>query len=56
MLEKLKIASKIKSTKIAKSLILKKINYLENTKVKYKLNNLGEKIINKNIIEIKKFI
>ena len=56
MLEKLKIAHKIKSTKIIKSLILKKINYSENTNVKYKLNHLGEKIINRNILEIKKFI
>ena len=56
MLEKLKIAHKIKSTKIIKSLILKKINYSQNTNVKYKLNHLGEKIINRNILEIKKFI
>ena len=56
MLEKLKIARKIKSTKIIKSLILKKINYSENSNVKYKLNHLGEKIINRNILEIKKFI
>ena len=56
MLEKLKIAKKIKSTKNLKNLIVKKINYLENTNVKYKLSHLGEKIINRNILEIKKFI
>ena len=56
MLEKLKIAKKIKSTKNLKNLIIKKINYLENTNVKYKLSHLGEKIINRNILEIKKFI
>ena len=56
MLEKLKVAKKIKSTKKLKNLIIKKINYLENTNVKYKLSHLGEKIINRNILEIKKFI
>jgi len=39
-----------------KRLILKKINYSGNTLVKYRLNYLGSKIINKNILEIKKFI
>ena len=39
-----------------KKLILKKINYSGNTKVKYRLNYLGDKIINKNLLEIKKFI
>ena len=55
-LEDLKIANKIKSIKNIKNLILKKINYSTNQKVKYKLNNLGNKIINRNILEIKKFI
>ena len=55
-LEQLKIASKIKSIKSVKDIFLKKINYSENKKVKYKLNYLGNKIINKNISEIKKFI
>ena len=55
-LENLKIARKINSIKDMKKLILKKINYSENTKVKYRLNYLGDKIINKNILEIKKFI
>ncbi len=56
MLEKLKIANKINSIKNIKNLIIKKINYSENRKVKYKLNYLGNKIINKNLLEIKKFI
>ena len=56
MLENMKIAKKIKSIKNMKSLVLKKINYSENLKVKYRLNKLGEKIINRNLLEIKKFI
>ena len=56
MLEDLKIANKINSIKDLKNFILKKINYSENKKVKYKLNYLGNKIINKNILEIKKFV
>ena len=55
-LENLKIASKINVIKDMKRLILKKINYSGNTLVKYRLNYLGSKIINKNILEIKKFI
>lgn len=56
MLERLKIAKKVNSIKKIKNIIFKKINYSENIKVKYKLNHLGEEIINKNILEIKKFI
>ena len=56
MLEDLKIANKINSIKNLKNFILKKINYSENKKVKYKLNYLGNKIINKNILEIKRFV
>ena len=56
MLERLKIAKKVNTIKQIKSIIFKKINYSENIKVKYKLNHLGEEIINKNILEIKKFI
>ena len=56
MLENLKIAKKVKSIKNMKSLVLKKINYSQNLKVKYRLNKLGEKIINRNLLEIKKFI
>ncbi len=56
ILENLKISNKIKTIKSMKSLIHKKINYSENKKVKQKLFYLGNKIINKNIAEIKKFI
>ena len=56
MLEELKISDKIKSIKNMKNLIIKRINYSENRKVRYKLNYLGNKIINKNFLEIKKFI
>ena len=56
MLTNLKIANKINSIKNVKSVILKKINYSGNTKVKNKLDYLGNKIINKNLLEIKKFI
>ncbi len=56
ILKNLKIADKVNSIRNLKKIILKKINYPENRKVKYKLNYLGNKIINKNIFEIKKFI
>ena len=56
MLSNLKIANKINSVKNIKNFIFQKINYFENKKIKYKLNNLGNKIINKNIFEIKRFI
>ncbi len=56
MLEELKISDKINSIKNMKNLIIKRINYSENRKVRFKLNYLGNKIINKNFLEIKKFI
>ena len=56
MLQSLKIAIKINSLNSFKSLILKKINFSENKKVKHKLYSLGNEIIKKNISEIKKFI
>ena len=56
MLEKLKIASKIKSISNMKNVFLKKINYSRNSRVSKKLNSLGNKIINKNMLEIKKLI
>ena len=55
-LRDLKIANKINSIKNIKNFIIQKINYSENKKIKYKLNYLGNKIINKNIFEIKRFI
>ena len=56
LLVNLKIASRINSLKNTKRIVLKKINYSGSRKVNYKLNNLGLKIINKNILEINKFI
>ena len=56
ILENLKIATKINSSKNVKKLFLKKFNYSENRTINRKLNLLGNKIINKNILEIKKFI
>lgn len=56
MLENLKIATKIHSIKNIKNIFLKKIDFVENKKVNKKLKILGNKIISKNILEIKKFI
>ena len=56
ILENLKIATKINSSKNVKKLFLKKLNYSGNRMINRKLNLLGDKIINKNILEIKRFI
>ena len=56
ILENLKIATKINSSKNVKKLFLKKFNYSGNRMINRKLNLLGDKIINKNILEIKRFI
>ena len=56
MLNFLKIAKKIKSINEMKKIVLKKINYNQNNKVKNKLKNIGDKILTKNLLEIKKFI
>ncbi len=56
MLNFLKIAKKIKSIKEMKKIVLKKINYNQNNKVKNKLKIIGDKILAKNLFEIKKFI
>ncbi len=56
MLNKLKIAKKVSSIKNIKNFVLKKINFPQNKNVKHKINILGDKIINKNLYEIKKFI
>ena len=56
MLNFLKIAKKIKSNKKMKKIVLKKINYNQNNKVKKKLKIIGDKILTKNLLEIKKFI
>ena len=56
MLNFLKIAKKIKSIKEMKKIVFKKINYNQNNKVKNKLKIIGDKILAKNLLEIKKFI
>ena len=39
-----------------KSVVRQKINFLQRDKVNRKLKYLGDKILNKNLYEIKKFI
>ena len=56
ILEKLKIAKKINSIKNMKSVVRQKINFLQRNTVNKKLKYLGNKILNKNLYEIKKFI
>ena len=56
MLNSLKIAKKINSIKEMKKIVLKRINFNQNNKAKYKLKNIGNKILAKNLLEIKKFI
>ena len=56
MLEKLKIARRVNSIKNMKSVVRQKINFLQGNTVNKKLKYLGDKILNKNLSEIKKFI
>ena len=56
MLNSLKIAKKINSIKEMKKIVLKRINFNQNNKAKFKLKNIGNKILAKNLLEIKKFI
>ena len=56
MLEKLKITTKINSIKNMKSVVSQKINFLQRNTVNKKLKYLGDKILSKNLNEIKKFI
>ena len=56
MLEKLKITTKVNSIKNMKSIVRQKINFLERNRVSKKLKYLGDKILNKNLYEINKFI
>ena len=56
MLNFLKIAKKINSIKEVKKIVIKRINFNQNNKAKYKLKNIGNKILAKNLFEIKKFI
>ena len=55
MLNFLKIAKKINSIKEVKEIVLKRINFNQNNKAKFKLKNIGNKILAKNLLEIKKF-
>ncbi len=56
VLEKFKVATKINSIKKMKNLFLKQINFTKRSKVNKKLNLLGDRIIRRNILEIRKFI
>ena len=56
MLEKLKITTRVNSIKKMKYIVHQKINFLQRNKVNKKLKYLGDKILNKNLFEIKKFI
>ncbi len=56
MLEKLKITRRVNSIKNMKSAVCQKINFLQGNTVNKKLKYLGDKILNKNLYEIKKFI
>ena len=56
MLNFLKIAKKINSIKEVKEIVLKRINFNQNNKAKFKLKSIGNKILAKNLLEIKKFI
>ena len=56
MLEKLKITTRINSIKDMKSIVRQKINFLQRNTVDKKLKYLGDKILIKNLNEIKKFI
>ena len=56
MLKKFKITTKINSIKNMKSVVRQKINFLQKNTVNKKLKSLGDKILNQNLNEIKKFI
>ena len=56
MLEKLKITRRVNSIKNMKSVVRQKINFLQRDTVNRNLKYLGDKILNKNLYEIKKFI
>ena len=56
MLKNLGIASKVKSKKKMENIIIKKINYKQTNKVNKKLFSIGNKIFNKNLSEINKYI
>ena len=55
-LDKLKITTRVNSLKNMKSAVLNKIYFLQSNSANKKLKYLGDKILNKNLFEIKKFI
>ena len=56
ILEKFKITTRVNSIKNMKSVVRHKINFLQRNTVNRKLKYLGDKILNKNLYEIYKFI
>ncbi len=56
MLEKFKISSKINNESMMKNIVLKKINYKQPNLIRNKLFSVGKRILNNNLLEIKKFI
>ncbi len=56
MLNFLKIAKKINSVEEMKKIVLKRIDFNQNKKVKNKLKIIGDKILSNNLLEIKKLI
>ncbi len=56
MLKKLKISRRVNSIKSMKFVVQQKINFLQENTVNRKLKYLGDKILNKNLYEIEKFI
>ena len=56
MLNFLKISKKINSLKEMKKIVLNKIYSNQNNKVQNKLKIIGDQILTKNLLEIKKFI
>ena len=56
MLKKLKISCKINGISNAEKIIIKNIKYAQSRAINKKLFYLGNKILNKNLIEINKFI
>ena len=56
ILAKFKITTRVNSIKNMKSIVRKKVNFLQRNAVDKKLKYLGDKILNQNLYEIKKFI
>ena len=56
MLNFLKISKKVNTMKEMKKIIQKRIDFNQNTDVRNKLKVIGDKILTKNLLEIKKFI